>query len=186
MKYIVLLTTSHNPSYRTRSFIKDLAGCLPGIIRTHRGKKTLLQLALEARRYGAKYIFVVGERKGNPSLIRIYRVKLSLVRASIMSHIASIIIKGVKLSRELSISSKAYNIESVGVDSTECVSDTCFELADLFLKIFETKLDLIKPDLWIVVNEKKGYTTISFKNRLGSIVGPIIGVRRVKVVGGKA
>ena len=186
MKYIVLLTTSHNPSYRTRSFVKDLAGCLPGVIRVHRGKKTLLQLALEARRYGAKYVVVIGERKGNPSLIRIYHIKLSLVRASIMNHIASIIIKGVKLSRELSMSSKAYNIECVGVDSTECVSDTCFELADLFLKIFEVKLDLIKPDLWIVISEKKGYTIISFKNRLGSIVGPIIGVRRVKIIGREA
>ncbi len=185
MKYIVLLTTSHNPSYRTRSFVKDLAGCLPGIIRVHRGKKTLLQLALEARRYGAKYVMVVGERKGNPSLIRIYQVKAFLVRTSLMDHIASIVISGVKLSRELSISSKAYNIETVGVDSTQCISNTCFQLADLFIKIFEVKLDLIKPDLWIVISEKD-HTTISFKNRLGSIVGPIIGVRRVKIIGGKA
>lgn len=184
MKYIILLTTSHNPSYRTRSFIKDLASCLPGIIRVHRGKKTLLQLALEARRYGAKYVMVIGEKKGNPSLIRIYRIKLSLDKKSIMEHIVSIILKGIKLSREISMSSKAYNIESIGVDSTECISDTCFKLADLFLTIFKNKLDLVKPDLWITVSEKKGYTKIFFRNRLGSIVGPIIGVRRVEIFEG--
>ncbi len=186
MKYIALLTTSHSPSPRTRSFIKDLASCLPGILRVHRGKKTLLQLALEARRYGARYLLVVGERKGNPSLIRIYSIGLYFERDSILKHIVSIVIRGVKLSREVPGSTRTYNVERVGVDSRECVSDECFKLADLFLKIFGSKLDLDKPDVWIVVSERNNMVKIVFRNRLGHIVGPAISVWRVKFFEGEA
>ncbi len=183
MSTTILITTSHRPSYRTRSFIKDLSSVLPGSVKSHRGKKTLPQLAFEAKAVGAKYIIVVGEKKGNPSLLRIYEVSSTSARSveEFIKHYASIILSGVKLSREIPDSSRAYNPQTINVDPMNCVNDECFLLSDILLKILEPRLSP-EPDITIVLEEKNGIR-LKFLNRLSRLCGPVLKISRVKIIG---
>ncbi len=184
MKYLLLLTTSRRPSYRTRSFIKDLEDVLPYTIRVHRGKKTLYYLAFEAKRYGAKYIWIVGERKGNPSRIEVYRVG-PFTASHLIDREYSILLRGVKLSREKQVAYKAYNVEKLGVDINNCSTDNCYKLGDLFIEVFRDILETWKPDLWIVLNEdNREGIEVAFRTPTGKEVGPSLKVYGVIEYGG--
>lgn len=175
----VLITTSHKPSQRTRSFIKDLANTLPFSKHVNRGKKTIEELGLEAYRDKKQYIFIVGERKGNPSIIKIYRVYLD-EKPPKTKHVATIIIKGVNLTRENPDASRAYNPETITIDYNACIKDECYKLADILIKIFhETISD--KADVIIKLEEIKKFIIIKPLNRLGKPCGPIIRVIGVKI-----
>ncbi len=67
---MILLTTSRNPSQRTRRFINELIKCIPGSAKLNRGK-TPLRLLL-GRSIGDTVIQVI-ERSGNPAVINVYR-----------------------------------------------------------------------------------------------------------------
>ncbi len=65
----LIITTSREPSRRTRSFLKDLVQTIPASIRFNRGKMTLQDLASLARRKGAYGVLIILERKANPSAL---------------------------------------------------------------------------------------------------------------------
>jgi U3 small nucleolar ribonucleoprotein protein IMP4 len=178
---ILLITTSHKPSPRTRSFVKDLASILPDAIVVTRGKKTLSELAIESHRNRAKYFMVIGEKRGNPSLIRIYTINYT-GRIPIHQHIASIVLRGVTLSRENPESIKTYGIEYVGLDNDKCVSDRCFKLFDVLYQLLMDRISR-NPDIVIVLEDRGPYTIVKAVNKLGKITGPIIRVHRVKTIG---
>ncbi|MEM4782798.1 MAG: hypothetical protein QXG29_00470 [Sulfolobales archaeon] len=69
MKSRLLITTSREPSRRTRSFVKDLSTVLPNSIRVTRGKATHAELASKASSLGAHGVLIILEKKGNPSAI---------------------------------------------------------------------------------------------------------------------
>ncbi|MCE4621119.1 MAG: hypothetical protein F7B95_01600 [Desulfurococcales archaeon] len=92
----IIITTSRRPSPRTRSLVKDLVAIIPGAIRITRGHLTMEELSLLAVTRGADRILVIGERRGNPSIMRFYRVE-----AGGYKNIVTIIIRGLALSREL-------------------------------------------------------------------------------------
>ena len=177
MRKIFLLTTSREPSYRTRSFLKDLATTLPCILMIHRGKKTLLELALIARKYGVKYIGIVGERKGNPSILKIYNTSLLTYQKNVKPWVM-LVFAGLSLSRELGIYHRPINVDSMSIDSMACISDLCYRIADIFLTIFYPILSN-NPDLEIVLKENDGIVKISFRTRTRKACGRIIKVRRV-------
>ena len=93
----ILVTTSRRPSPRVRSFVKDLVGVIPGAHRFTRGHFSMSELAREAYNMGADRIVVVGERRGNPGIVRVYGYTLDLLEAK---NIVTFIVKGVTLSRE--------------------------------------------------------------------------------------
>ena len=95
--YRVLVTTSRRPSPRIRSFVKDLVAVVPGAFRFTRGHYSMEELAREAYLKGADRIVVVGERRGNPGIIRAYAFKPEDLRPH---NIVTFIVKGVTLSRE--------------------------------------------------------------------------------------
>lgn len=95
----LIVTTSRAPSPRTRSFIKDLVAVIPGAERLNRGHLTLEELAITAKAKGADRVVIVGERRGNPSIIRVYEPTLG--SASPLRNIVTFIVTGVSLSREL-------------------------------------------------------------------------------------
>lgn len=70
----ILLTTSRNPSRRTRTLIKDLAHVIPKATRISRGTKNLYELAAEALASRNTLLVVVSTRKGNPGTISFFRV----------------------------------------------------------------------------------------------------------------
>ena len=93
----ILITTSHKPSPRLRSFVKDLASVIPRTLKLNRGKKTLEDLLYDAIELIADRLIIVGEKKGNPGSIRVYLVDREEEK---LRELAFYSIKGVKLSRE--------------------------------------------------------------------------------------
>lgn len=180
MSYNLLITTSHRPSYRTRTFIKDFSTALPGTIRVHRGKKTLLELAIEAKRYRVKYIAVVGEKKGNPSMIRLYSIgEGHRYSQDILKHYATIVMKGVSLTRELPDSTRAYNPEKLLIDVDNCITDQCYILGDIFLKIYSDRIDYERYDVKIMFIDEKNVVRAEIRSRLNRVCGPILRISKV-------
>ncbi|MCE4624468.1 MAG: hypothetical protein F7C35_01205 [Desulfurococcales archaeon] len=93
--YKIIVTTTRRPTPRTRSLVKDLVSVIPGAVRFTRGHYSMPELAIEARALGAERVLIVASRRGNPSLVRFYKVG-----DEELVNIASLSILGVTLSRE--------------------------------------------------------------------------------------
>jgi U3 small nucleolar ribonucleoprotein protein IMP4 len=163
----ILITTSRRPSPRTRSLVKDLASILPNADRFTRGHYSMRDLAREALLRGANRIVVIAGRMGNPSLMRIYAVEEDSLR-----NIASLIIKGVALSRELRRplplhKPKSMIIEVDGSPLADLVSD-------YFIKAFGARL-LEKPTPSDIIaklqSSSQEIVTVEFLMG-GKLVGP--------------
>ena len=128
----ILVTTSRRPSPRVRSLVKDLAGTIPGAFKFTRGHYSMEELAREVILAGGDRIVVVGERRGNPGIIRVYDVRGDLSTRNIVSFI----VKGVALSRELRrpLPSKA---DVLVVDAEPGIAE---EFAEAFMIAFHAKL----------------------------------------------
>lgn len=174
---MIVVTTSRRTTQRIRSFVKDLVSILPSSVKINRGHKSLLELAIEACKLGAKYFLVVTEWRGNPRAINIYEVEKTQPHHVEYKEIATILIRGVKLSRENPESSRAYGISRIGVDYSKCISDDCFYLADLLVKILQDKISE-KPELKIVLEEDK-FIVINALNIHEKPVGPVLRVEKV-------
>ncbi len=68
---MILITTSRKPGRRTRSFCKELSRAIPRSLYVNRGKASIEDIWRHARNEGFYRILVVGETKGNPSIIRV-------------------------------------------------------------------------------------------------------------------
>ncbi|MDN5358795.1 MAG: small nucleolar ribonucleoprotein [Candidatus Diapherotrites archaeon] len=68
---MIIITTSRKPSRRTRRFCRELQSVLPHSFYVNRGKASLRLFAERARTDGYYRAFIVGETKGNPSIIRV-------------------------------------------------------------------------------------------------------------------
>jgi len=68
---MIAITTSWKPSRRTRRFCRELEAVLPLSAYINRGKASLRLFSGRARADGYYRVFVVGETKGNPSIIRV-------------------------------------------------------------------------------------------------------------------
>ena len=92
-----VLTTSRKPSQRTRSFIRDLVRVIPWSFHFTRGSCSLNDLANELAVLGINRLLIVHEKKGNPSLVKFYK----LDKGELMERDYRLRIKGISLSREL-------------------------------------------------------------------------------------
>jgi len=178
---LIIITTSHKPSQRTRSFAKDLASVLPDAKVITRGKKTLRDLSIIGFGLRANHILVIGEKRGNPSLIRIFSIDHSSKYPTLL-HKYSIILKGITLSRENPDAVKTYGAEKFKVNHEECSDDNCFTLADVFLELVFNHIDENDYDIEIKLVPHKNYTMINFINTYNKLCGPIIKVSRVKKI----
>jgi len=178
---LIIITTSHKPSQRTRSFAKDLASVLPDAKVITRGKKTLRDLSIIGFGLKANHILVIGEKRGNPSLIRMFSIDYSSKYPTLL-HKYSIILKGITLSRENPEAVKTYGAEKFRVNHKECNDNNCFRLADVFLELVYNNIDENNYDIEIKLVTYKNYTIVNFINTYNKICGPIIKVSRVKRV----
>ena len=130
----ILITTSRRPSPRVRSFVKDLVLVIPGAVRLTRGHLSMRDLAVEAQLVGADRVVVVGEKRGNPGIIRVYKVS-----GDSLVNIASFIVKGVALSRETGAGqpSKGTPLRLVVDTDGSPVAD---EFADAFVVAFHARV----------------------------------------------
>ena len=174
-----LITTSHRPSQRTRSFVKDLSQILPFSTTITRGKKTIEELVLEAYRRGHRYIMIVCEKRGNPSLIRIYQVDTTRPVPGPQQY-ASLILAGITLSRENPDAIRTYGAEKVYVDTNRCSSDRCFRIADLLLEAYKEHHSE-KADIIYRLLDKGSITVLQAVNRIGRYTGPTIRIKGIKL-----
>lgn len=94
----ILLTTSRNPSRRTRTLIKDLTWVLPKAARVSRGTKNIYELAVLTLAARAPLLIVVSTRKGNPGKINFFRV----TEQTYSQLPLELVLAGVKLRSEIS------------------------------------------------------------------------------------
>jgi U3 small nucleolar ribonucleoprotein protein IMP4 len=135
----ILVTTSHRPSQRVRSFVKDLASVLPNAVRRNRGKATMRDLYYEAVSIGANRVVIVGGRKGNPGVISVYEPAEPPEEE--LRLLARLSLAGVRLSRETPGAQRSYGARSLGVH-VESSSDELSMLGDLLIRLFNARLIL--------------------------------------------
>ena len=184
---VVLITSSHRPSRRTRSFLKDLNKVIPNSLRVNRGKKTFDDLALIALNNGLKYVLIVSEVNANPLRMTIYGVN---EKESKLVRLVELRLSGVKLLREIPDSQRPLNIRRLVIDPKDL--DVLSEVSglDKFLEALRVEIkpvdSIVRVSDYMLVKPKKldGDVELSFIC-LGSmkICGPIIRVRRVVTYG---
>ncbi len=114
MRVRVIVTTSHRPSQRVRSFAKDLAAVLPDAVKVNRGKSSLRDLYYDAVGYGAERVVIVGVWKGNPGAVRVYAVPEPPEVG--LKPLAEILLAGVALRREIPGSQKIMGTRRLAID----------------------------------------------------------------------
>jgi len=114
-----LLTTSRKPSQRTRSFTRDLVRVIPWSFHFTRGTCSLSDLADELSSLGINRMLIVHEKKGNPSLIKFYK----LDNNELDERDYRLRMKGITLSRELRRGRSIFTSESKFRVINRCTSD---------------------------------------------------------------
>jgi U3 small nucleolar ribonucleoprotein protein IMP4 len=135
----ILVTTSHRPSQRIRSFAKDLASVLPNAIRRNRGKATMRDLYYEAVSIGANRVVIVGGRKGNPGVVSVYEPSEPPEEG--LKLLGRLSLQGVRLSRETPGAQRSYGASSLGV-YVESSSHDLSMLGDILIRLFNGRLIL--------------------------------------------
>jgi len=174
----VIVTTSRRPSPRSRSLVKDLVSVIPRAVRLVRGHNSYADLAREAIRINADRVVVIGERKGNPGIIRVYEPLRSLE----LKNIVTFIVAGVKLAREAK-AGRPENPQTLVVEADG--SEIAEEFAEAMIRAFHAKL---KPpgrteDYVTAKIEKIAENTVrvTFYWR-ESLVGPTLKLRKPQVM----
>ena len=177
----VLITTSRRPSPRTRSFIKDLVSLIPGAMKINRGHLTMEELTLLALSKGCDRLVVVGERRGNPSIMRIYDVQ----QGGVYKNIVSVKVLGVALSREIkrSLPPRQPKDLYVKVENDEVADFAEALMKGLHLKVYVNSIKMTQGTLLGVLRrDKRGGDSaiLEFMNQKNEYVGPRIKLGRVK------
>ena len=172
----ILVTTSHRPSQRVRSFAKDLASVLPEAVKINRGKATLQDLYYEAYARGAERVIIVGVKKGNPGVLRVYRPEPLPEEG--LRLVSTISLSGVRLRRETPGSQRVFNVKTLGLDATGVNSEEAARVVDVLAKSFLARIVLDrdqweKYDVIAKAEEKKGHIELAFIcPHTGRICGP--------------
>jgi len=161
----IVITTSRRPSPRTRSLVKDLVRVIPGATRITRGHLTMQELARDAILMGADRVVIVGERRGNPSILRFYRPARSPLR---LDNIVTLLIKGVTLAREAGNRFPPSNIRSISVDPDP--SGLAEEIAEALIIALNAGIG-DKGDV-IVKLESRGGEALLYFTYKGDTIGP--------------
>jgi len=135
-KPLILVTTSHRPSQRVRSFVKDLVSVLPRAVKRNRGKSTLRDLYYDAVALGVRRVVVVSTWKGNPGTIRVYEPGEPPEQELVL--LSAIRLRGVRLSRETPGAVRARGSRSLGVYPAGGVEQKM--LADILVRSFLARL----------------------------------------------
>ena len=128
-----MLTTSRNPSHRTRSFARDMVRVIPWCFHFTRGSCSLKDLAEELTNLGINRLLILHEKKGNPSLIKFYK----LVDEQLEERDYRVRIKGISLGRELKRERSVFTSESKFSVINQSKSDFGEQLYNMLSLFFE-------------------------------------------------
>lgn len=175
----LIITTSREPSRRTRSFVKDLVHAIPHAIKLNRGKATLIDLRNKIISESAYGLVMVLERKANPSALVYYIPSSEGLRKIIMLRLL-----GIKLGRELSDYQKPLGIRELIIKPSSIPEGLPSEVADALI-------DMLKPRIYtsnepplraieLIVTGSNDYAEINFIcTSSGKYCGPSIKVFKV-------
>ncbi len=176
----VLLTTSREPSRRTRSFLNDLVASLPHSIRYTRGKATLEDLYLLAKRKGAYGVVIVFQKKANPSALSYYSVDAEgLLKKYLLK------LSGVSLLREIRGSQKPLNLKKLIISIDKVSEGFPQEVAGTLIEVFRPQVvtgvnkDLLEDSIELVVGEGKELLVSFICTSTGRVCGPQFRVSKV-------
>ncbi len=177
----ILITSSHRPSRRVRSFVNDLARTISRATRINRGKKSLEDLAGLMRLEGYRALIVVNTWKANPG-----RVDFYVRKGESLERVGYLVVRSVKLSREQGVPTCA--MRSPRIDSSRCSSKLCGEVAE----ILRIALGIGGEEAGsatggeVIHIEGRGDMVYIWFSKDGKMCGPRIGVRSAFRAGGVA
>ncbi len=171
-----IVTSSHRPSQRIRSFIKDLASTFKEFARINRGKMTLDELAQYMFTYNVDYALIVNAYRGNPGSIDVYVLDESSMA---LVKVARLWISGVRLSREGRVDQCMFG--KVAIDPSRCFKDPCFRLADLLARITSGNIDVgrSRSSGRVTVMDRGKQIYIKFMKENGEECGPFIKISKI-------
>ncbi len=183
-----IVTTSHRPTPRTRSLLKDLVAVIPNSIRITRGKATLELLALEALDIGADRIVVLRNWKGNPRYIDLYMVT-PLSRGA--TKVCTLVLCGYKLTREGTKKNPPHRPSLLVVPIDIVVSSTIPEdIVECLVQCLRAQVahsdevcreheDVLLVD---IAEKRSGVFEVSFKDCKGEYYGPVLRICGARIV----
>ncbi|HDN76142.1 MAG TPA: hypothetical protein ENG05_03335 [Acidilobales archaeon] len=169
----LIITTSREPSRRTRSFVKDLVQTIPHAEKVNRGKATLIDLKNLIIRKGAYGLIMVLEKKANPSALVFYIPAEDTIKRLLM-----IRIRGIRLSREISDYQRPLGIRELVIRPSSIPEGLPSEVGNALIDMFKPKIYSGEPpprSIEIVLTGSKDEAEISFIcTSSGKYCGPII------------
>lgn len=175
----ILLTTSRNPSRRTRTLIKDLVHVVPRAARISRGTKNLYELAAAALASKTALLVVVSTRKGNPGSISFFWVTEQMQLALELS------LKGVKLRYEIA-RRRMPKADKLLVLPRGHLSPRAQRLCEILSKMLEAPLiegpqNAGEASTIMKIEEADNIIRLTFVHgKLAKEVGPSLAIRAVK------
>jgi len=127
----VLLTTSRRPTDLMRSFSKDLARSIPGVVRVNRGKLSLDGVAEKALECAAERVVVVDRWRGGSGEIELFKVS----QDGLMPVPPVIFVSGMRLRREF-WEAKSRRVGSLAVTAPSSSEKGVFEVAEALSNFF--------------------------------------------------
>ncbi len=177
----IIVTTSHRPSQRVRTFAKDLASVLPGAVKVNRGKSSMRDLYYDAVGLGAERVIVIGVWKGNPGTIHVYSVPEP--PETRLKPLVDIVLRGVTLRREIPGSQRLMGVEKLAIDVSSApkeVYDVLDSLARGFLASLVADEDLLDRYDVAAKVEVRGELVVSFIcPSTGRACGPRLRIVRI-------
>jgi len=173
----VLITTSHRPSRRVRSFINDLKLVIPNAIKVNRGKMGLYDVMTTALENRCNRIVIVSRWRGNPGKMCFYKLSSNnkYVQVDPIIYISS-----VKLARE--VKDKIYFKPKEIIMDINSNNKALVDFGNMLSEALNIK-EWSKTDLYVKVKIKESqrfFCTILFvKNNTNTLCGPIINVKHV-------
>lgn len=176
----LLVTTSREPSRRTRSFVNDLTRVVPNSVKFNRGKATYEDLATVAKRYSSHGVLMVLERKGNPSALA-YLVPgntTNLIRKYL------VLISSLKLLREIRGHQTPYNVGKLILNFSRVPQGFPQRVCEVLIEIFRPTLVQETIELPEAVElEVTGSENIAFAtfycSSTGRACGPAFSVTKI-------
>jgi len=131
----LIVTTSREPSRRTRSFVKDLVATIPHAEKVNRGKATLMDLRNLIIRRGAYGLVMVLEKRANPSALVFYIPGESELKRVLMMRIS-----GVKLGREMSDYQKPLGIKELVIKPSSIPEGLPSDVGNALIDMFKPRI----------------------------------------------
>ncbi len=176
----LLITTSREPSRRTRSFVNDLTKVIPNSIKLNRGKATYEDIAAVARRYSSYGVLMILEKKGNPSALTylVPRGTESLTRKYL------VLMSSLKLLREIREHQIPYNMRKLVLNFSRVPQGFPQRVCEVLIEIFKPTLIEESTELPEVVElkvsgDENSVSVAFYSPSTGRACGPAFNITRI-------